>query len=134
MEKLVTNPKNSSEEKYIRGHLLNHNLGGEGIANNMFPITANANRRHLDSTESVIKGWLASEKKGNPTKWVWYQVTADLIDKRLNRPDKRENFIKSTFNCRAVLKDAGGKEKQNFMTVVYSTPHVKEATADKFEM
>ncbi len=94
MGKLVTNPKNTSEDKYIRGHLLNHNLGGEGDATNMFPITANANRQHLDSTERAVKGWLTSEKKGNPTQWIWYKVTVDLIDHRLDpkKEDPEDKF------------------------------------------
>jgi hypothetical protein len=34
MDKLETDPAASSPDKYIRGHLLNEHLGGEGEARN----------------------------------------------------------------------------------------------------
>ncbi len=48
---------------FIRGHLLNHHIGGPGYAYNLTPITGNganqgsnyANRVHLDKVESKVK-------------------------------------------------------------------------------
>jgi hypothetical protein len=67
MDLLVTDPGESSESKFIRGHLLNEHLGGEGDANNPFPITGNANSQHLHSTESIIKNWVKQKNR-----WVFY--------------------------------------------------------------
>lgn len=44
----------------IRGHLLNDNLGGPGIACNLFPITAKANHLHLLNAENHIKQYLSN--------------------------------------------------------------------------
>lgn len=42
-------------EKYIKGHLLNDNIGGPGHAINLFPITADANAKHLAFVEKYVK-------------------------------------------------------------------------------
>lgn len=42
-------------EGFLRGHLLNDNLGGPGIWENMFPITAKANGSHLYDVEKPVK-------------------------------------------------------------------------------
>ena len=55
MGKLVTNPGESNDNKYIKGHLLNDNVGGPGEAYNLFPITAAANKEHERSIESSVK-------------------------------------------------------------------------------
>ena len=46
------NPKNSF---YIRGHLLNDNIGGIGEWKNMTPLTRAANKQHEEEVESVLK-------------------------------------------------------------------------------
>ena len=46
MDLLETDPGQCSAYKYVKGHILNHRLGGIGNAENMFPITGNANSRH----------------------------------------------------------------------------------------
>ena len=100
MSKLETDPGAASPDKYIRGHLLNEHLGGEGDAPNLFPITGNANSRHLHSTESRVPRWVDV-----PTNWVFYEVTVDGISSRLNSSDVTQNYVNATLNCRAVLKD-----------------------------
>lgn len=42
-------------ESWIKGHLLNDNLGGLGIPENLFPITAAANKSHLNRVEQHVK-------------------------------------------------------------------------------
>lgn len=49
-----------SKNSYVKGHLLNHDLGGPGLAFNLFPITKQANRCHFDKVEDPIKKLLAS--------------------------------------------------------------------------
>lgn len=48
----------------VRGHLLNDNLGGPGIACNLFPITAAANHLHLLNAENHIKQYLSNKNVG----------------------------------------------------------------------
>lgn len=122
MSMLETDPGRSSPDKYIRGHLLNHNIGGVGDAANMFPITGNANSRHLQSTESRVKRWVDV-----PANWVFYEVTVDGISSRLvpGEVEVTQNYVNATFNCRAVLKDDDGTERENYMTAITSTYRVR---------
>ncbi|MEA3016551.1 MAG: hypothetical protein QOI38_1273 [Sphingomonadales bacterium] len=47
-----------NEQKYIKGHLLNDHVGGPGAAFNLFPITADANAKHLAYVEKFVKAEL----------------------------------------------------------------------------
>lgn len=76
MMKLPTDPKRPNNQKYIKGHLLNDQLGGKGIAKNLFPITAQANRAHESAIESAAKTLV-----NNKRQWVKYQVDVAYNDK-----------------------------------------------------
>ena len=58
---------------YVRGHLLNQQLGGPGDEQNLTPITYKANADHLHSVEKVIKGMINAPKKSQQI--VHYEVT-----------------------------------------------------------
>lgn len=120
MGKLETDPREASPDKYIRGHLLNEHIGGAGDAANLFPITGNANSRHLHSTESRVKRWVDV-----PANWVFYEVTVDGISSRLNSSDVTRNYVNATFNCHAVLKDEDGAERESYLTAITSTYQVR---------
>jgi hypothetical protein len=128
MGSLVTEPLKGrpSEEKYIRGHLLNEHMGGAGKPINMFPITANANSQHLHSTEKTIKDWL---KK--PNLWVMYEVKVKNVSSSLDGP-KNLNYVDSKFACYAELKEANGNVKEKLSTIIPSELHVK-GTAEIIE-
>lgn len=55
---------------YVRGHLLNDNLGGLGVMENLYPLSTAANGAHLEHVEGPVKALLIS---GNTVK---YEVTA----------------------------------------------------------
>jgi hypothetical protein len=118
---LVTEPKKGrrSKEKYIRGHLLNENLGGLGNDKNLFPITGNANSKHLHSTETTIKTWHKEQKK----KWVFYKVDVQNISQKLDLKKKEDpsNYVNCVFACHAILKDGTGKTEKEFTTNITST-------------
>jgi hypothetical protein len=117
MKLLITDPSESSPDKYVRGHLLNENLGGPGTAINLFPITGFANSQHLHSTEKLVKDWVLEQKK-----WAFYEVKVVGVSSRLD-PDpaaKESNFVNCTFACRVVLKDATGKVDKDFSTAIPS--------------
>jgi hypothetical protein len=59
-----------ADQRYIRGHLLNDNLGGPGRSVNLFPITAQANARHHAAIEGSVKEWV-----NDMSYWVRYTVT-----------------------------------------------------------
>ena len=43
------------EEKWIKGHLQNDNLGGQGVSHNMTPLTSTANKRMASRFEGRVK-------------------------------------------------------------------------------
>ena len=132
MKKLVVDPKNRSAFKYIRGHLLNDNLGGKGENINLFPITANANSQHLRSTETEIKNWIL---EGSNKKYALYEVKVDIKGARFsdNDADVAGNYVNSAFNTRVSLKDSAGVEKRSFLSTINSQYTVK-GTAKKFDL
>jgi len=122
MGQLVTEPTKGSSDKFIRGHLLNENLGGLGNDENLFPITANANSQHLHSTESKVKGWMAK-----PDRWAWYEVKVQGISSKLDGgPKSPANYVNCSFACHAILKDETGKVEEDFSTVITSTYQFKQ--------
>ena len=48
---------------YVQGHLLNHNLGGEGRRFNLTPINKKANSEHLHKIEKTVKKTVNTDKK-----------------------------------------------------------------------
>lgn len=66
---------------WARGHLLNHDLGGSGVPENLFPITSGANKRHANYVEYRVKDALSAANqahiKDNDVKdTVYYKVEA----------------------------------------------------------
>jgi uncharacterized protein YjbJ (UPF0337 family) len=51
------------KKNYVQGHLLNHNLGGEGRRFNLSPINKKANADHLNKIERTVKQSVNKDKK-----------------------------------------------------------------------
>ncbi len=102
MEKLPTDSALDNKSKFIRGHLLNDNLGGPGEAGNLFPITAEANKAHELLIESKVKKWVNVEKH-----WVKYSVRVVGIEfsEEFNEANKN-GFVNSRLECHAQVLDA----------------------------
>ncbi len=60
-----------------------------------------------------------------PANWVFYEVTVDGISSSLNNSDVTQNYVNATFNCRAVLKDDDGSERESYLTAITSTYRVR---------
>ena len=99
MGRLVTDPSKPTTEKYIRGHLLNDNVGGAGSPMNLFPITAKANSDHERLVERPVKHWI------DQGYWVTYTVRVNRSRSRLTRPNKAENYVTADFICEAAILD-----------------------------
>jgi hypothetical protein len=75
--------KHTLQEKMIRGHLLNHDLGGFGIPANLYPITHRANMDHKNRIEYPLKATLTklfglNKKKSKTDKdRLIYEVRVD---------------------------------------------------------
>lgn len=71
---IMSSLKNSGIKRMIRGHLMNGQMGGLGIAANLFPITAHANSKHKSYMENYVKGQLYEEKKNPLQRHIYYNV------------------------------------------------------------
>lgn len=103
MAKLPTDPTLPAKDKYIKGHLLNDNLGGPGTADNLFPITAQANKEHEAQVESYAKK--AVNQYGQ---WVNYEVK--VVDKGsdLTKAPKH-NWVNADLQCSMIPLMANGQ-------------------------
>ncbi len=61
----------SRQKHYVQGHLLNKNLGGQGMSFNLSPITRSANKQHSDKIEETVK-----DSVNNDNKVMRYKVEA----------------------------------------------------------
>jgi len=100
MKELETDPKLKNENKYIKGHLLNDNLGGPGSAQNLYPITADANSKHERNVERLVKDWV-----NNKGYWVYYKV--EVANEKI---DLAKGMINADFVCEAAPLDVDGKK------------------------
>jgi|GEM_PF-2051153 len=82
-------------DSMIRGHLLNHDLGGFGVHENLFPITAKANSRHLHHVEKYVKNALYDANQHADRKGVYYEVNVTGA-----KSDAADNPV-SNFECTA---------------------------------
>lgn len=62
--------QNNTKSTWVRGHLLNHDLGGVAHYNNLFPLTTAANGEHYQEVEKQVKHWVANNNN------VHYEVNA----------------------------------------------------------
>jgi hypothetical protein len=83
--------QNNTASTWVRGHLLNHDLGGVAHYNNLFPITTAANGEHYHEVEKIVKHWIGKKCE------VDYDVTATKTGNDAN-PE-------GTFNCVAKVTD-----------------------------
>ncbi|WP_246841611.1 DUF4157 domain-containing protein [Cellvibrio sp. PSBB023] len=76
----------------IRGHLLNDNVGGLGVAMNLFPITSQANSRHKNYVESYVKQAIKDEGKGKKRKLI-YSVDVDPAPESVDSVTPTASFV-----------------------------------------
>ncbi|TVR60029.1 MAG: hypothetical protein EA422_14480 [Gemmatimonadales bacterium] len=114
----------SAESGYIRGHLLNDNLGGPGTPENLFPITSNANAQHLSGVERQVKEWVNDERY-----WVDYRVEVRVDHVDLSHPaaDRTLNRMDAAFLCTASLLTTDNRKVRTRSATVLSTYHVPQS-------
>ncbi|MCH8532484.1 MAG: DUF4157 domain-containing protein [Saccharospirillum sp.] len=122
MSRLVTNPSARNPSKYIKGRLLNHHIGGPGTAENLFPITAEANSAHVHQVENTVKDWVDTRLH-----WVYYKVQVQGIREQLDQPGRHpDNQINANFVCNAYVKKTDGTRLDEFTRTIQSV-YVKDA-------
>jgi len=103
----------------VRGHLLNHDLGGFGMPENLYPISTKANQDHSSNVEQPVKKLLHTEiekrklgvasKKINYTVEVQESQSHDPVDATFRCEFYPDGENKKTANIRSVLnQDKGG--------------------------
>ncbi|EJL94041.1 hypothetical protein PMI16_00396 [Herbaspirillum sp. CF444] len=85
--------KKRANTTVIRGHLLNHDLGGRGLPYNLFPISNAANQEHSNKVEQRVKGLLYG---GAPIELDTKNIPLTYEVEVTNRDDKA---LKATFHC-----------------------------------
>ena len=113
MRQLPTDPKLPTDQKYIRGHLLNDNVGGPGEDFNLFPITGEANHQHEHFIESTVKSWVNDQKQ-----WVKYTVEAKPV-----KVDLKAETVNAAFDCEAQLLNPANA-MQSMDTVKVTIPSI----------
>ncbi|MFZ6765717.1 DUF4157 domain-containing protein [Undibacterium sp. Di26W] len=95
--------------RVIRGHLLNHDLGGPGLPYNLFPISNAANQEHSQKVEQKVKGLLygttakrdAFNNLATDTK-VYYEVEVK---------NQKDDLLTADFACKWYVSDPQGNNK-----------------------
>lgn len=122
------------QHRMIRGHLLNGNLGGLGVFENLFPITNRANRLHETQVENHIKNEIEqgrtidynvnvtdaamSEDDADATFHceAWQANGTKIIDKNIDSfpsANRRNSAGKEDLNINAPGNLANGRSYQN---------------------
>lgn len=86
---------NKWNTNWIKGHLLNHHLGGPGIASNLYPISRSANSYHCSYVENKVINRLGnlSGKQG-----IYYSVKVTEANHKVSNPN-------SKLTCEAYIVD-----------------------------
>lgn len=125
MNMLPTDPELANPDKYIRGHLLNDNLGGPGEPYNLYPITANANKEHESVIESKVKQWVNTGKQ-----WVSYHVKVNPV-----KVDLPNGIVNAQFACTAsVLNPVNDQPINTISATINSEASVAHKTDTKNAM
>ncbi len=111
---VAPNPNNY----WVRGHLLNHNLGGPGEKRNLTPITKQANKAHHDNVEQVLKHAVSVGAA-----FVDYEVEAkyDSVGPPLavepkNPPSSVWPLLTTHFECKFTIVDqANNTEEESWI-------------------
>ena len=105
------------KKHFIKGHLLNDNLGGPGSDENMFPITEDANKKHSSLAETTIKSWVNDDGY-----YVYYKVEVKNIDEQIDYAlfDDGTNYVNAQLHITAYKLGADG-ERANVGSNVHLT-------------
>lgn len=107
-EGLMGGLKAKGFKRMVRGHLMNGQLGGQGIALNLFPITAKANSQHKNHVENRVKDLVTRGKD------VDYTVEVVNAANTLSSPS-------ADFDCKVTDLNKSVKD-ESFSELVSSAP------------
>ncbi len=102
---LLVTQASGTQNKFVAGHLLNHDIGGPAEDENLFPITDQANRDHSNTMERSVKEWVNDNNY-----WVYYRVNVENRSVNIASRSGKDarNFVNSDFVCEAYPYAADG--------------------------
>lgn len=86
---------NHWKTSWIKGHLINHHLGGPGIASNLYPISRSANSNHCNYVENAVINNLGNLPAGSG---ILYSVEVTEAEHLVSNP-------KCKLTCEAYITD-----------------------------
>lgn len=101
------NAQEYDEKQWVKGHLLNDNLGGEGISENLTPLTHTANANYEGQFESKVKNYLQqcySHANHAPNDTHWYGARLTIKTEGMKWPTsmiKRVQAVKKKITTKA---------------------------------
>lgn len=125
-----------AKSSMVRGHLLNHDLGGYGVAENLYPITSSANSKHKFYVENPVQEELGKAQRAtnkikydnNQGQGIFYKVEVG------NLQTDTDNLVKNKveFVCTAVkLTDVGKESFGNTGAPLFNTTIVSDTQGAK---
>ena len=117
-------PNGYKKNPFVKGHLLNHNVGGLGIAENMVPLTKNANALHEMFVEQAVKNFLFHDYE------VEYTIEAKVFTqnsstKHLSKTNQPVTYLR----CQIDAKKPSSKTNDfTGITIIESGPEPEWAT------
>jgi len=109
-----------SENTYVAGHLLNHDIGGPAEDENLFPLTSYANNPTHAAFEATVKEWVNVHRY-----WVYYRVLISNIEVHLvdtNRYDPG-NYVNCTLTALAYPYTLDGQPSNERVTQTIRSQH-----------
>jgi hypothetical protein len=117
---------------YVRGHLLNENLGGMGTWKNLTPLSRETNHQHESQVESLVK---AAVDSGAVVQYSVAVVPASRIDSQSiinSLPDdsqkatkeqiiRAEEAVPEALDCQAYIMNKNGNEYVQGQQIVVKT-------------
>ena len=92
----------------VRGHLLNHDLGGFGVPQNLYPITGGANGAHKGFAENPVGKLLTDANTANNQTGVYYKVKVAPQLTETDFKNKPSKFICTAKNLTGVTPTSKG--------------------------
>ncbi len=135
---------------YVRGHLLNHNLGGTGASwQNLTPLTQNSNNRALESMlklfetpvkEAVAKDDMTFLVKVNYGRSVPLEAEAKKLAKDpdanqhlIGRIILAEKYVPLTLDCSSSKLDKAGKKPPAPFKVVTIRNEIQNTAVEQYQ-
>ncbi len=114
--------------RLVQGHMLNAELGGRAINQNLFPISEGLNQHHAGIENEVKKRYTrcagALSQRGDIRNRIYYQVVPEIMGRRKFK--SKNDFLRRTqVRCTVITPD--GKKEEIVLTNDVPADNVRKA-------